>query len=89
MKIREYKRLTAIHTVLRKESCLQQLQKRFSRTILYFSQVVLTCLNASEFIECFNRSFVMRRLFERGVNFKTVFLKSLTTVTINQFVDII
>ena len=50
MKIREYKRLTATHTVLRKESCLKQLQKRFSRPILYFSQVVLT--NASEFIEC-------------------------------------
>ena len=31
----------------------------------------------------------MRRLSERGVNFKTVIPKSLTTVTINQFVDII
>ena len=31
----------------------------------------------------------MRGLSERGVNFKTIFRKSLTTVTINQLVDII
>ena len=31
----------------------------------------------------------MRRLFEGGVNFKTVFLKSVITVTINEFVETI
>ena len=44
-------------------------------------------LNAAAFISF--SAFPMRRLFEGGVCFEITFLKSLTTVTVNRFLNII